>query len=141
MSDVTLASVQHKCCILLCACRFSGATPIASAVANSAPAEAETSGNAAPAPALTGELDSEITQLLKSLSKRDATTKFKALQARCLFSALISWLCHHSTVCQSSASNVLDAAVEDCDSRQRFAECSSLPASLGLCVQQASHGQ
>jgi len=128
---------------LLCACRFSGATPNASAVANSAPAEAETSGNAAPAPALTGELDSEISQLLKSLSKRDATTKFKALQARCHFSALISWLYHHKSVCQSAirASNVVDAAVEGCDSRQRFTECGSLPASLGLCVQQASHGQ
>ncbi len=143
LSDVTLASFQHKCCILLCTCRFSGATPIASAVANSAPTEAETGGNAAPAPALTGELDSEITQLLKSLSKRDATTKFKALQARCHFSALISWLCHNKPVCQSSvrALNVLDAAVEGCDSRQRFTEYSSLPASLGICVQQASHGQ
>ncbi|DBA66923.1 TPA: hypothetical protein ACH3X2_002039 [Trebouxia sp. C0005] len=42
---------------------FSGATPIASAVANSAPTEAETSGNAAPAPALTGELDSKMSFL------------------------------------------------------------------------------
>lgn len=59
---------------------FSGATPIAGPVGSSAPAEAETNGSAASAPVLTGALDSEITQLLKSLSKRDATTKFKALQ-------------------------------------------------------------
>ena len=43
--------------------------------------DADSSGNAAVAPALTGELDGEITQLLRSLSKRDATTKSKALQA------------------------------------------------------------
>ena len=43
--------------------------------------DTDSSGNAAVAPALTGELDGEITQLLRSLSKRDATTKSKALQA------------------------------------------------------------
>ncbi len=76
-----LPGSHTKCCMLYCTCRFSGATPIAGpSPAASAPVDTEASGNAA-APALSGELDSEITQLLKSLSKRDATTKFKALQA------------------------------------------------------------
>ncbi|KAL3135632.1 hypothetical protein ABBQ38_006112 [Trebouxia sp. C0009 RCD-2024] len=59
---------------------FSGATPVAgiSNALEAATTDADASGNTAPA--LTGELDSEITQLLRSLSKRDATTKFKALQ-------------------------------------------------------------
>lgn len=65
-------------------CRFSGATPVAgtSAVADATSIDTDASGNPAVAPALTGALDGEITQLLRSLSKRDATTKSKALQAR-----------------------------------------------------------
>ena len=38
------------------------------------------SSSSTDAPASTGELDSEITQLLKSLTKKDAMTKLKALQ-------------------------------------------------------------
>lgn len=61
---------------------FSGATPIATS-AQALPAsstDAEGTSSAATAPVLSGDQDSEITQLLKSLSKRDATTKSKALQ-------------------------------------------------------------
>ena len=62
--------------------RFSGSTPVASTsnVVAAASSDAEAAGNNPTAPALTGELDSEITQLLRSLSKRDTTTKSKALQ-------------------------------------------------------------
>lgn len=59
-------------------CRFSGATPVGDITANAPNSEA--SSSIKDAPALTGELDSEITQLLKSLSKKDAVTKIKALQ-------------------------------------------------------------
>ena len=60
-------------------CRFSGATPVAgtSTAADATATDIDSSGNPAVAPALTGELDGEITQLLRSLSKRDATTKVK----------------------------------------------------------------
>ena len=58
--------------------RFSGATPVGDIALNAADAQA--SSSTADGPALTGELDSEISQLLKSLSKKGTITKIKALQ-------------------------------------------------------------
>ena len=80
-----MARIRHACvtCMPCPTCRFSGATPIATS-AQATPASStdiEGTSSAAPAPVLSGDQDSEITQLLKSLSKRDATTKSKALQA------------------------------------------------------------
>lgn len=67
--------------------RFSGATPVGDIAASVSDTQATSS--TAEAPALSGELDSEITQLLKSLSKKDAITKIKALQVLTCNSAYV----------------------------------------------------
>ena len=73
----------------------------ASTAADATFTDADSSGNAAVAPSLTGEMDGEITQLLRSLSKRDATTKSKALQAS--RAALRSAYNPGSCICSQSA--------------------------------------
>jgi hypothetical protein len=63
-------------------CRFSGLQPVAGFGFGPPPAAAAASAAAAAGgdPALPGALDSEIAQCLRHLSKKDATTKLKALQ-------------------------------------------------------------
>ena len=63
-------------------------------------ADAQAPSSTADKPALTGELDSEISQLLKSLSKKDAITKIKALQVNARY-------CFHGVQYQSLTSDTL----------------------------------
>lgn len=124
------------------ACRFSGATPVASTSTPAAAckSDADAPGNAAAAPALTGELDSEITQLLRSLSKRDATTKSKALQA----GMLQTTLCFGAQIAMKGMQRqpvCAAAEIEICGCFQRCCHSGCLFAGLGLRLQQAGHGQ
>ncbi|KAI8472755.1 MAG: hypothetical protein J3K34DRAFT_384103, partial [Monoraphidium minutum] len=103
--------------------RFSGLQPVAG-FGFGAPAAAAAAGGAAAAaagePALPGQLDGDVAQALRHLSKKDATTKLKALQALRelatsksspeLAAALAPWAYHFKRLMMDPAKSVRSEA-------------------------------
>lgn len=75
-----MCSIEHKNKNGMLFCRFSGAQPLS--IRPEAAASGAAEAQAAEAKLTPGDLDSELLQHLRRLSKRDPVTKLKALQAR-----------------------------------------------------------
>lgn len=90
MTNPVLELTVSCVCGCLCAGRFSGLRPVAGFGFGAPATAAAAGGSAAAAPAaadpleLSAQLDGDFAQCLRHLSKRDTTTKMKALQVSCV---------------------------------------------------------